>query len=41
MAIAATQAILDELAGKRPEFVFTPDAYAVREARSRRPEESG
>ena len=36
MATGAAQAILDELAGKRPEFVFNPEAYAVREALSRR-----
>jgi hypothetical protein len=41
MTIAAAQTILDEVAGKRPEFVFTPDAYAVREVRGWGLEESG
>jgi phosphoglycerate dehydrogenase-like enzyme len=36
MAMGAAQAVLDELAGTRPEFVFNPEAYAVREARARR-----
>jgi D-3-phosphoglycerate dehydrogenase len=36
MATGAAQAILDELAGRRPEFVYNPEAYAVRAARARR-----
>ena len=30
VGLAAAQAILDELAGRRPEFVANPDAYAAR-----------
>jgi phosphoglycerate dehydrogenase-like enzyme len=30
---AAAQAILDELAGKRPAFVVNPEAYAMRRNR--------
>ena len=36
MARGAAQAILDELAGRRPEFVYNPEAYAARETRARR-----
>ena len=34
VGLTAAQAILDELAGKRPDFVVNPDAYAARSARS-------
>ncbi len=30
VAVCAAQSILDELAGRRPEFVYNPEAYAVR-----------
>jgi D-3-phosphoglycerate dehydrogenase len=30
VGLAAAQAILDELAGRRPDFVVNPDAYAMR-----------
>jgi phosphoglycerate dehydrogenase-like enzyme len=30
VGVAAAQAILDELAGRRPEFVVDADAYAMR-----------
>ena len=30
VGLAAAQAILDELTGRRPEFVVNPDAYAMR-----------
>lgn len=36
MATGAAQAILDELAGRRPECVFNPEAYAVRDTQPRR-----
>ncbi len=32
VGLAAAQAILDELAGRRPDFVVNPDAYAMRGA---------
>jgi D-3-phosphoglycerate dehydrogenase / 2-oxoglutarate reductase len=33
VAICAAQAILDELAGRRPQYVYNPEAYDVRAAR--------
>jgi D-3-phosphoglycerate dehydrogenase / 2-oxoglutarate reductase len=32
VGLAAAQAILDELAGRRPDFVVNPEAYVMRES---------
>jgi phosphoglycerate dehydrogenase-like enzyme len=33
VAICAAQAILDEFAGRRPHYVYNPEAYDVRAGR--------
>lgn len=37
VAISAAQAILDEFAGRRPKYVYNPEAYDVRAARDAAP----